>query len=187
MSKVIAEIDAEMGDTDADSLESSCAEMTEYGNVGRAEYLNAAQSFEQRTEAMDLTIESSGRKVAQQFCTGNSATENEVEEREQASDNNLPKKEPENIEPSKMFEDILNFLRILALILGIRISYDWIPRKYFLYWVSIVSLFFGFCILIYTAHLHYTNENYMRMLEPAAISGTLISVKQTFNFKILIS
>lgn len=174
LSKAIVDIDAEMGVIDEDSLEISSAEMTEYVNVGRVEYLNAAMavSFEKRTEVMDLKIESSRRKVAPQLRTG--AKENEGQECEQSSDIN----EAEYIEPSQMFGDVLKLFRFLILFLGIRISYGWIPRKYFVCWVYVVALLFTIFTLFYTAHYHYTNENYVRMLEPAGLSGITISVKK---------
>lgn len=182
MSKIIAEIDAAMGDEDLDGLEHSNAVRMEYGDVGRIEHLATAETFEKQTEAMHSEIQISDRKVTTQSRTRNITTVNEGQGREQASDSNLPEKEAEEVKPSEIFEEILDYVRFLLPLLGMRLSFHWEPRKYamfFFMWFLLFAILFTIC---YTIHIHCVNENYVRIIAPVALSGMSISVSGIFNF-----
>lgn len=61
-------------------------------------------------------------------------------------------------------------------IFGIKVGYDWIPRRCVMYWFTYFLLFLAWVSIIYTVQLHYIHGNYKRMLEPLAIVGVASSV-----------
>lgn len=150
---------------------------------GRPDVLDTAmtESSEKRTEAMNLELERFEMELTSRPLTGTLATKIEGRENsEEASDNNLRKKEDKDTEPLEIYEKALKFLSLFGLSIGIRFRFDWIYRKYVMFWVTCFVLLFTLFSIFYTMYIHYTNGNYVRILEPAAISGMTISVNKIF-------
>lgn len=86
-------------------------------------------------------------------------------------------------EQKKILEKCLNMIRIFGIFVGIRMTYFWKPQRSFPFLVTWLVIGFAIFSVVYTVHLHYVNESYLRVLEPLAISGIAVSVTQNVKYK----
>lgn len=84
--------------------------------------------------------------------------------------------DPEETDHMQSYNQIIKFFAILGKFFGTRISYDWEPKRYFMYWFTFVLLGISSFHIIYSIFYHYRRGDYMRIIEPFAVSGMMVSV-----------
>lgn len=95
-----------------------------------------------------------------------------------SSDSNNNNTKSEDIEQKQLFEKCMNLFRFLGLLIGVGVTQDWKPQRHFRFFVmSSANAFLAFSIL-YTVYGHWMSGNYIKVLEPLAITGTSMSVMQ---------
>lgn len=65
---------------------------------------------------------------------------------------------------------------------GIRIAYDWNPKRCILFWVGILILIFTWVNIFYTQYVHVKNQDYMKVIEVFTVYGITSSVAYIILF-----
>lgn len=86
---------------------------------------------------------------------------------------------------------MFNYFHIIGYIVGFEFNFEWKPLKCPRFYFSCLVYFTACFNEAYTVYLHYNNGDYIRILEPLALLGMIISViifclinqlvKQTFS------
>lgn len=164
---------------------------------GRAEYSSAKTSESIRTESEATTLNEKSRQTESEDNLPGQIQENEsvpsrknvspIKDRKAMksihSNSNNSSTKAENTEQKILFEKCVNIFYYFGLFIGVRITYNWKPHRHFAFYWTCFWLCFAILSVLYTIYVHWANGNYMRALEPLAISGLLVSVMQHMKYK----
>lgn len=87
----------------------------------------------------------------------------------------------EDTEHMKLFEEVVAFFALTSKVFGMKVIFNWPWKKTPLMWLSFIILTTSWVSAVYTVYIHCLNNDYVRILEPLAVSGLLISVSQNFG------
>lgn len=98
---------------------------------------------------------------------------------EESAENALPMNDRKT-EQKIIFEKCMTFFRFFGLLNGISVSFTWKPKRSILIFYSLINIIYCLLSIFYTVYRHCVEGNYVKALEPLAVSGVTLSVKQNF-------
>lgn len=93
------------------------------------------------------------------------------------------KRKAGDTEHMKTFNKTLKSYSTLGKLYGSQIRYDWTPRNHLMYWVTNLLMIISNFHVLYTQHMYYSNGEYVRILEPFAVYGLVLSVSYRIETK----
>lgn len=84
-----------------------------------------------------------------------------------------------NTKHGEFFESLIDYINLVGRIFSFKLAYNWQWQKDILFLTNVMLLFFTWFSMLYTAYIHYRNNEYVKMLEPFSIVGPIVSVSNS--------